>query len=96
MELCDGTLGDLIFLNPKTLDDVKMETIIAAATDICQGCAHLHQHDIVYFDLKTANVLFKRTASGMVCKVADFGVSLIISFIILFHSFIVVCQACRH
>ena len=76
MELCDGMLSDLIFLNQKTFDVsfMKMETIMAAANDICRGCAHIHKHDIVHYDLKTANILFKRTANGIVFKVADFGV----------------------
>ena len=79
MELCDGMLSDLIFLKQTKFDQsfMKIETIMAAANDICRGCAHIHKHDIVHYDLKTANVLFKRTADGIICKVADFGVRII-------------------
>jgi serine/threonine protein kinase len=80
LELCDGVLSNLIFIVRDNYDPLfmQLETIIKAAMDICQGCSHIHSHSIVHYDLKTANVLFKRTANGIICKIADFGASIVL------------------
>eukprot|EP00039_Didymoeca_costata_P012121 m.173389 g.173389 ORF g.173389 m.173389 type:complete len:1180 (+) comp15387_c0_seq2:3773-7312(+) len=45
---------------------------MALAMQIAAGMNHLHQHHFIHRDLAARNVLL---ASGMICKVADFGLS---------------------
>ena len=43
---------------------------LAWALDVARGMKHLHDHDIIHRDLKSANVLF---TSAWVAKLCDFG-----------------------
>jgi serine/threonine protein kinase len=77
LELCDGMLSDLIFVKESTKDSpfMQIETMLAAAIEICSGCEYIQKFGVVHYDLKAANVLFKKTESKLVFKVADFGAS---------------------
>ena len=45
---------------------------------ILSGVAHAHRKGLVHRDLKPANVLMSRTRTGLVPKVADFGIAKIV------------------
>ena len=75
LELCDGSLDSILFTENDNCTFTSGEKLLAAALDICNGCSFMHQNGIVHYDLKTANVLFQNAKDGIICKIADFGVS---------------------
>ncbi|XP_070541852.1 calcium/calmodulin-dependent protein kinase type IV-like [Ptychodera flava] len=46
---------------------------------ICEAVAYLHQNDIVHRDLKPENLLYQDTSADALLKIADFGLSKIMS-----------------
>ena len=78
MELCDGNLENLFMTHrPKINGPIFNKLIYQALVDTARGCGHIHSLGIIHFDIKTANLLYKRTADDQyIFKVSDFGVSL--------------------
>ena len=76
MEICDGDLESMLgyFYWPKILSEDEARPIM---WDICQGLKYLHSKNIVHFDLKPANILFKvdPNSGKRVYKLADFGLA---------------------
>jgi serine/threonine protein kinase len=67
----DGNLSRLIKNHDLTLDQKE-----CIALGIISGIDHLHKHDIVHRDLKSANILIsKRNQGDYIPKIADFGLS---------------------
>ena len=87
MDLCDGNVFRL-FVNTGfdlvrhiTLDE-QINLRLQAISEISQGCQFIHDLNIVHFDIKSANILYKKVASDKyVFKVSDFGVSRAYSYI---------------
>eukprot|EP00040_Diaphanoeca_grandis_P022641 m.122095 g.122095 ORF g.122095 m.122095 type:complete len:1389 (+) comp28900_c0_seq2:179-4345(+) len=66
-----GSLLDVV--QGKSHEDVLTPVMkLTAATEIASGMAHLTKQKFVHRDLAARNVL---VATGMVCKIADFGLS---------------------
>jgi len=61
------------------LDDKSVKLsflqVIKIAMDIANGMSHLHTEKIYHRDLSARNILVTDTKKGLVCKVADFGLS---------------------
>lgn len=74
MELVDGPSLD------KWLETARptMPEAEAMFRQIVAGVNHAHRKGLVHRDLKPANVLLARTKSGLVPKVADFGIAKIV------------------
>ena len=52
-------------------DSIKLK----ALTDTAKGCDFIHSHDIVHFDIKSANILYKTDVhDNYTFKISDFGV----------------------
>ncbi|KAG2490227.1 hypothetical protein HYH03_011352 [Edaphochlamys debaryana] len=83
LEYCDGgSLRDALdgdaFL---TAGGVNYRGVLDSAADIAKALLHLHAVDLIHGDLKARNVMLKSSGGaaegrGVVCKVADFGLSL--------------------
>ncbi len=69
MELVDGPALDA-FLHKHILSFDQVDRL---AGGILAGVAEAHAHDLIHRDLKPANIMLARTSSGLVPKVADFG-----------------------
>jgi hypothetical protein len=69
MELVRGHLLTRYIDRPEPL---PLEFALAAAAQIADGLAYLHEHEIVHRDLKPSNVLVSETGT---VKVADFGLA---------------------
>lgn len=74
MELVDGPSLDkwLASAKPSVAEAESMFRQIVA------GVAHAHRKGLIHRDLKPANVLLARTKTGLVPKVADFGIAKIV------------------
>ena len=89
MELCDGNLSNLIGIKSSKTDKIsapimnisviwfnRLDIKLQATRDIIKGCNHIHSCGVIHFDIKPANILYKRISSmEYVFKIADFGVS---------------------
>lgn len=82
-EYCDG--GSLRSglesgcLMDKKYGGPEMEKGLEIASGIARGVHHIHSKNIIHGDLKPNNVLMKmtdRNRSGLIAKIADFGLSL--------------------
>eukprot|EP01128_Nolandella_sp_AFSM9_P001133 TRINITY_DN11242_c0_g1_i1.p1 TRINITY_DN11242_c0_g1~~TRINITY_DN11242_c0_g1_i1.p1 ORF type:complete len:633 (-),score=57.05 TRINITY_DN11242_c0_g1_i1:47-1882(-) len=78
LEFCGG--GDLYtYLHKRPVPSTPKgwATHESFALDIAQGCEYLHSTTppIIHRDLKSPNILIKQEAGGLVCKLADFGLS---------------------
>ena len=74
MELCDGSLLDLIMRNGSAILANNMR--LQAIKDIANGCKYIHSQRVIHFDIKPANILFKWLSdSKYIFKVSDFGVT---------------------
>ena len=70
-EMCDGTLADLLSGKPMSEGpDVRIKAI----TDIVAGCLHIHSFNVIHFDLKTKNILYRVRGNKYTFKISDFGV----------------------
>jgi serine/threonine protein kinase len=67
--LCARSLWDTASNQPLML------TVVTMLGDVATGMAYVHAHNILHGDLKPDNVLLKYEEQGLVCKVADFGLS---------------------
>ena len=78
LEICDASLSDVIYQEKAASASIfgKIGSVTSAIWDIASGCAHIHRNGVVHYDLKTANILIKSTGTGIICKIADFGVRL--------------------
>ena len=74
MELCDGTLQDLVLEKSFKLPYETEKTVLH---QIAVGLAYLHEKKIIHRDLKPRNILYSNSAEGVspVMKLADFGCS---------------------
>ena len=63
----NGSLHDHLHIEKKI---PSVNQSLAWASDVAHGMKHLHDHDIIHRDLKSANVLL---TSGWVAKICDFG-----------------------
>ena len=63
----NGSLFDYLHIKKKT---PSVEQSLSWASDIAHGMQHLHHHDIIHRDLKSANVLLTKV---WVAKLCDFG-----------------------
>lgn len=78
LEFCDlGTLRSFLdskaFLNPEKEPDTP--AILDTAIDVARAIRHLHAHQVIHGDLKSLNILLKRSATdprGFIAKVSDF------------------------
>ena len=81
LELCD--LGSLrAFLDGRIFSppgqEPKTLAIMDTAIDVSRAVSHLHSHQVIHGDLKSSNILLKRSATdprGFIAKVSDFGLS---------------------
>ena len=83
LELCD--LGSLrcflnsgMFLSPPCNQESNTLALLDTAIDVARALSHLHAHQVIHGDLKTMNILLKRSATdprGFIAKVSDFGLS---------------------
>ena len=63
----NGSLFDYLHVKKETPSDSQS---LAWASDVAHGMKHLHDHNIIHRDLKSANVLL---TSAWVAKLCDFG-----------------------
>lgn len=84
MDLCDGTLQDLLRNNPKLVPHQQKTKIARLASfrqtldltlQLTDGLACVHKANYIHRDLKMENVLFNRSETGYVLKLCDFGLS---------------------
>jgi serine/threonine protein kinase len=68
LELCDLVLKDYLINDKNVITSVDAFQI---AKDIASGIFHIHEQDIVHFDIKPSNVLLK--SSPLRCLISDFG-----------------------
>ena len=73
MELCDGSLQDLIDENKGKY--IPEKDILDAFAQICRGLAYIHEKGVVHRDLKPGNILFKNLGDRKIWKISDFGAS---------------------
>jgi len=79
VEFCNG--GDLNAFIAKNINNHKFNAIITK--QLVKGLQFLHQHDVVHRDLKPDNILVQvdphRKSSAPMIKIADFGLSRVLS-----------------
>ena len=75
MTLCDGDLNGL--LKQKSNKKLTENEAKRVMCDVCQGLKYLHDHHIIHFDIKPANILYKiDSITGQLCfKLSDFGLA---------------------
>jgi serine/threonine protein kinase len=72
MELCDGSLDQLIWNEWRLSEDKTREWF----QQISEGLRYLHSQNVVHLDLKPNNILYKRDSSvNLIYKLTDFGLS---------------------
>eukprot|EP00039_Didymoeca_costata_P002163 m.57956 g.57956 ORF g.57956 m.57956 type:complete len:1717 (+) comp11144_c1_seq1:172-5322(+) len=77
MSFCEhGSLLSLLKRRKDEGDPISRTAKVRLSIEIAMGMGHLHEHAFVHRDLAARNVL---VATGMVAKVADFGLSRIVS-----------------
>ncbi len=72
-EYIEGAIDGEAWLEKEGHLPVKMA--LPVAQQIAQGLQIAHQAGIYHLDLKPANLLFKRTETGVAVKIIDFGLS---------------------
>ncbi len=73
MELAKyGSLRDYLMKHPEKF---PVETISSVATQVANGLAYLHSHNIVHRDLGLRNILLIKMEEQVTVKIADFGLS---------------------
>ena len=78
MELMHGSLEELIFgdiQNNLAASVLSAKEAKAIFYGIAVGLSFVHQHDLVYCDMKPANILYLRDAHGIHVKLTDFGIA---------------------
>lgn len=72
MELCDGSLQNLIDAAPNGLEPSEF---FCMALHLVTAIKHLHALEIIHRDIKPDNIMFKNTQKEKVYKIGDFGFS---------------------
>lgn len=75
MDMCNGDLERLMAQHPDNI--LEDDNARDAMQQVCQGLQYLHSQDIVHFDIKPKNILFKQdtTSGDLIFKLTDFGLS---------------------
>eukprot|EP00210_Caulerpa_lentillifera_P006113 g5840.t1 len=87
MEYCEmGSLDQAIrekrFFKSDSSTEPNFVSMVLSALDIAEAMKYLHEQCIIHGDLKSQNVLLKKSSHderGFYCKVGDFGLSRIIA-----------------
>ena len=73
MELCNGTLQDII--EKKKVENLPEDEILEIITSICRSLEYIHTKGIIHRDLKPQNILFKNIGDQKIWMLTDFGIS---------------------
>jgi serine/threonine protein kinase len=73
LELCDGSLQDLI--DSRKEEEFHEDEILEIITTVAKSLKYVHSKDIIHRDLKPDNILFKNTGGIRIWKLTDFGSS---------------------
>ena len=102
MELCDGNVLNLFVKSHEKLIDTgppsNMKLRLKAISEIAEGLSYIHECGIIHFDVKTANILYVRSAENKFnFKITDFGVNMQCQLYTFFHRVChVVFSSSRH
>ena len=73
----DNNLHDYIMLDSRNQEELSLDHQFSFAIDIAKAIDHIHNQDVVHFDIKPLNILLEKdnVSSLYRCVVTDFGVS---------------------
>lgn len=75
LERCSGSLRDLM----KKEKPFAAAKVVELAGQMLSGLDHIHSHGIIHRDLHIDNVLYTTINNSLVLKIADFGISKVLS-----------------
>lgn len=59
----------------KATEKMALDETIELFVQLCRAVGYVHSHGLVHYDLKPANILVQKTASGQQIKLVDFGLA---------------------
>lgn len=74
-EVMDKNLREFVYEDNDFAGTCTSGHILGILTQICRGLAHLHENEIIHYDIKPENILVSRRNGEFVVKVADFDCS---------------------